>query len=70
MGASTPVSTTTTTVEIGTLIIDLIDPDSMRIVWRSRTTDSLKADMDKRDAQLRSALRKTFHKFPPKPKKK
>jgi len=54
------------TVEVGTLVIDLLDAKSGDLVWTTTATDTLKGDADARDAQVRSALKKAFSEFPPK----
>jgi len=55
----------TRTIDVGTLVIDLQDAGSGRLLWRAEAEDSLKGDLDKK---IRKAVDRAFKKFPPEPK--
>ena len=58
---------TTSTIEIGKLVIGLFDPASKQLVWRgsaSKTLD-LKKDPDKNYRNLEKAMAKLFKNYPP-----
>jgi len=54
-------------VKEGTLIIELLDGRSRLRVWRSTAHDTPSAP-DRREAQLRELVKKSFEGFPPTPK--
>ena len=53
----------------GTLVIDLRDPKTHTLVWRSIARED-KHDPSKIEGKLDDMVRKSFAKFPPKPPKK
>lgn len=58
---------TSSTIEIGTLVIDFYDPARKQLVWRgaaSKTLD-IKKDPDKNYQNLQKALAKLFKNYPP-----
>ena len=55
----------TKTIDVGTLVIDLLEAGSGRLLWRAEAEDSLKGDLDKK---IRTAVDRAFRKFPPKSK--
>ena len=64
VGAST--SGKPKTIEVGTLVVDLLDGETKDLVWTATATGTLKGDADAREALVRSALEKAFSEFPPK----
>jgi hypothetical protein len=59
----------TTTVEdvpMGTLIVDLYDTNSERLVWRGEARMDLSDNPEKDTGKLQKAAEKMFNKFPPK----
>lgn len=64
-GGSTRV--TTSTIEVGKLVVGLFDPAAKRLVWRgsaSKTLD-IKKDPDKNFRNLEKAMAKLFRNYPP-----
>ena len=51
----------------GTLVIDLRDPGTRSLVWRAIAREE-KSDASKVEAKLDDMVRKSFDKYPPKPK--
>ncbi len=61
----------TSTIPIGTLVVDLYDPAGKQLIWRgdaSKTID-LKKDPDKNYKNLQKAIAKLFKNYPPEPNK-
>ena len=58
---------TTSTIDIGTLIIGLFDPTNKQLVWRGLATKTLNLskDPDKNYRTLEKAMTKLFKKYPP-----
>jgi hypothetical protein len=65
-----PVWTVTRTEQYleGTLLMDLVDPNTMQLIWRASATDTIR-DFRTRDKNVDAAVKKIFGKFPPKQKK-
>lgn len=62
----------TTTVEnykVGTLVVDLFDTSSKKLVWRGSSSDTLSDKSDKNIKNLDKAVQKMFAHFPPEEKK-
>ena len=60
----------TSTIPIGTLVVDLYDPARKQLVWRgdaSKTID-VKKDPDKNYRNLQRAVAKLFRYYPPEAK--
>jgi hypothetical protein len=58
---------TSSTIEIGTLIVEIFDPAAERLVWRgsaSKTLD-IKKDPDKNYRNLQKAMARLFQTWPP-----
>lgn len=65
------ISGQTSTIPIGTLVIDVYDPARKQLIWRgqaSKTID-LKKDPDKNYRNLQKAMTKLFKSYPPEPEK-
>jgi hypothetical protein len=61
----------TSTIPVGTLLVDLYDPAKKQLIWRgdaSKTID-LKKDPDKNYKNLQKAMAKLFKNYPPQPNK-
>jgi hypothetical protein len=61
----------TSTVDVGTLVINLYDPAKKQLVWRGSVTKTLdiKKDPDKNYKNLEKAVAKLLRNYPPKSKK-
>ena len=57
---------TTSTINVGTLVIDMYDPVKKQLIWRSSATEALNADSDptKRMKTLQKAVVKMLKKYP------
>jgi uncharacterized protein DUF4136 len=66
-GAWAPVDDYETQIPVGTIIVDLVDPNLKRIVWRGRAKDAIDAGKsnEAREEKLRSVLAQLFAGFPP-----
>ena len=51
----------------GTLVIDLRDPSTRSLVWRAIARED-KSDAAKIEGKLEDMVKKSFKKYPPKPK--
>ena len=61
----------TTTVEniaIGTLVVDMFDTPTKKLIWRGTATDALSDKPEKNEKKLEKAVEEMFKHFPPKPK--
>jgi hypothetical protein len=62
----------TTTVEnykVGTLVVDLFDTNSKKLVWRGSSSDTLSDKSENNIKNLDKGVQKMFNHFPPEPKK-
>ena len=61
-------SATSSTIGIGTLVLDMYDPGSKQLVWTGRATKTLdpKANQEKREKNLDKAMQKLLKNYPPK----
>jgi hypothetical protein len=62
-------TTTTSTYEVGTLVVDIFDAKTKETIWRGTSTKTLSDNPEKNAANLKKAVTKMFEKFPPPPKK-
>jgi hypothetical protein len=62
-------TTTTETYKVGTLVIDLFDATTKKLVWRGSASDTLSNKSEKNIDNLDKGVEKMFKKFPPEPKK-
>jgi len=60
-------SATTSTIDVGTLVVDVYDPATKSLVWRGSATNSLEesGNPDKRMKHLNKAMAKLLKSFPP-----
>jgi Domain of unknown function (DUF4136) len=58
---------TTSTIEVGKLVVDLFDPAKKQLVWRGDAAKTLdiKQDPDKNYKNLQKAMAKLFKNYPP-----
>jgi hypothetical protein len=63
-------TTTTETYKVGTLVIDLFDTNTKKLVWRGSASDTLSNKSEKNIDNLDKGVEKMFKKFPPEPSKK
>jgi len=58
---------TTSTIEIGKLVVDIFDPARKQLIWRSRAEKTLDIteDPDKNYRSLEKAMAKLFKNYPP-----
>src|SRR5713101_7427325 len=64
--------TATTTVDnykVGTLVVDLFDPQTKTVIWRGSSSDTLSDKSDKNIKNLDKGVQKMFDHFPPEAKK-
>ena len=61
----------TSSVPVGTIVVDLYDPAQKQLIWRGDATKTidLKKDPDKNYKNLQKAMAKLFKNYPPQPKK-
>jgi len=61
----------TTTVEntpVGTLVVDVFDGSTKKLIWRAQSSETLSTKGDKNDKKLEKDVMEMFKKFPPAPK--
>jgi hypothetical protein len=63
-------TTTTETYRVGTLVVDLSDLTTKKLVWRGSASDTLSDKSEKNIDNLDKGVVKMFKKFPPDPSKK
>jgi hypothetical protein len=58
---------TSSTIDIGKLVVDFVDPAKKQLVWRGSAAKTLdiKKDPDKNYQNLQKAMAKLFKSFPP-----
>lgn len=61
-------SATSSTIDIGTIVVDLYDPGSKQLVWTGQATKSMdpSSNQAKNQKNLDKAMAKLFKNFPPK----
>ena len=62
-------TTTEETYKVGTLVVDLFDTNTKKLIWRGSGSDSLSAESDKNIKQLNSDVERMSDHFPPEMKK-
>lgn len=65
--------TATTTPEqyqVGTLVLDMFDANTKKLIWRGVTTGTVASKPSKNEKNLEKSVDKMFKNFPPKPKEK
>jgi hypothetical protein len=59
-------TTETVTYEVGTLVLDVYDAQTKRLIWRGVATKTLSKKPEKNEKALEKAVEKMFKNFPPK----
>ena len=62
-------TTTTENYKVGTLVVDLFDTNTKKLLWRGSASDTLSNKSEKNIDNLDKGVEKMFKKFPPEPKK-
>jgi len=62
-------TTTVETYKVGTLVVDLFDPKTKKLIWRGSASDALSNKSDKNIRNLDKGVQKMFDHFPPGGKK-
>ena len=58
-------TTTEETYQVGTLVVDVFDTNSKKLIWRGSASDTLSDKSDKNIKKLNSEVQKMFDRFPP-----
>ena len=58
-------TTTEQTYKVGTLVVDLFDTNSKKLIWRGSASDTLSDKSDKNIKKLNSDVQRMFEHFPP-----
>jgi len=69
MGGMGDATTTVETYKVGTLVVDLFDAHSKKVIWRGSSSDTLSDKSDKNIKNLDKGVQKMFDHFPPDAKK-
>ena len=69
-GGMSTTTATTSTINIGTLLLDMYNPSGKQLVWRGTATKTIdeKAKPEKRQKNLTKAVNKLLKNYPPKVK--
>lgn len=51
-------------IEVGTLIVDLLDATQERLVWRGKATGTIRSNPEKNTKRLNKAVAKMFDRYP------
>jgi hypothetical protein len=62
-------TTTVDTYQVGTLVVDLFDANTQKLIWRGSSSDTLSDKSDKNIKNLDKDVQKMFDHFPPEVKK-
>ena len=62
-------TTTESTYDVGTLVVDLFDSNTKKLIWRGSSSDALSAKSAKNIKNLNKGVDKMFEHFPPDTKK-
>jgi hypothetical protein len=63
---NTAATTTVQNYRVGTVVIDMYDARTKRLLWRGVASDTLSDKPEKNQKKLEKAVSKMFDKFPPK----
>lgn len=58
-------TTTIDTYKVGTLVVDMFDPNTKNLIWRGVATDTLSNNPEKNTKKLDGEVHKLFEHFPP-----
>jgi len=62
-------TTTEETYKVGTLVVDLFDTNTKKLIWRGSASDTLSDKSDKNIKKFSTAVQRMFGHFPPEVKK-
>jgi hypothetical protein len=62
-------TTTVDNYQVGTLVLDMFDTQTKKLVWRGSASDTLSDKTDKNIKNLDKGVQKMLKQFPPEPKK-
>jgi hypothetical protein len=62
-------TTTESTFRVGTLVVDLFDSNTKKLIWRGSASDTLSDKSDKNIKNLDKGVEKMFDHFPPDPRR-
>ena len=62
-------TTTTENYKVGTLVVDLFDANTKKLIWRGSASDTLSSKSDKNIKELDKGVQKMFDHFPPEAKR-
>jgi hypothetical protein len=62
-------TTTEQTYKVGTLVVDLFDTNTKKLIWRGSAMDTLSDKSEKNIKNLDKGVEKMFEHFPPQPRK-
>src|SRR5580658_10424502 len=62
-------TTTVNTYKVGTLVVDLFDTNTKKLIWRGSSSDALSHKSDKNIRNLDKGVEKMFEHFPPNARK-
>ena len=65
LGGFGDATTTTETYQVGTLVVDLFDAKTKKLLWRGCSSDTLSNNSDKNIKNLDKGVEKMFRQFPP-----
>jgi hypothetical protein len=65
LGGFGDATTTTETYKVGTLVVDLFDAHTKKLIWRGSSSDTLSDKSDKNIKNLDKGVQKMFDHFPP-----
>jgi hypothetical protein len=58
-------TTTVNTYKVGTLVVDLFDSNTKKLIWRGSSSDALSSKSNKNIKNLDTGVQKMFERFPP-----
>jgi uncharacterized protein DUF4136 len=59
-------TTTVVTYKVGTLVLDMYDTKTNKLMWRGTAVDTVSSKPEKNEKKLEKGVEKMFEKFPPK----
>lgn len=61
-------TTTTETYKVGTLVVDMFDANSKKLIWRGTASDTLSSNPEKNTKKMNGEIHDLFKHFPPESK--
>src|SRR5260370_18791880 len=58
-------TTTTDVTQVGTLVVDIFDSQTQKLIWRGKQSDALSGNPEKNEKKLAKDLASLFKHFPP-----